>query len=70
MLQDPGQKQHFEKNFCQPHLLIWESLWRGRRQLQLTLGTQTLGTATLGSSFYHTDPDAAYSLAPQPGPTL
>ena len=36
----------------------WQVSWGGRRQLDLTLGTQTLMVTILGSLFYHMDTGA------------
>ena len=47
MLRDPGQKQWFERSLDQTYLLIWRISWRGKKQLQLTLGTQMLAAAIL-----------------------
>ena len=48
MVWDPGQKK-FDRSLSQTYLLILESLLERQRQLQLTLGTQTLVAAILGA---------------------
>ena len=52
MLWDSGHKREFDRRLGQTYQLIVDSLG-GRRQLQLTLGTQTLAVAVLGTSFHH-----------------
>ena len=58
MLQDPGQKQSFERSLVT--LLADPGVSCGDRgQPELTLRAQTLWAAILESSFYHEDTGAA-----------
>ena len=50
---DPGQRQKFERNLHQTHLLILESLPQRQEALKLTLGIQKLAAAILRSLFHH-----------------
>ena len=47
--------QQFERSLSQTHLLNLSSPSRGRGQLELTMGTETLVAAVLGSLFYPVD---------------
>ena len=53
MLQDPGQKQQFEKNFCQTQMLILESLSERQEETVTQPGNKDTMAATLESPFYH-----------------
>ena len=58
MLWDPGQRQQFERNLCQTHLLILESLPQKQEAVELTLGPQKLAAAIPRRLFHHTNTGA------------
>ena len=57
MLQVLMQKQYFEKNLGQAHLLTLESLPESQEVTEMPLGLWKLVAAILGNSFYHEDTD-------------
>lgn len=58
MLWDPEQRQQFERNLRQTHLLILESLLQRQEAVELTLGPQKLAAAIPRSSFHHANTGA------------
>ena len=57
-LQDPGQKQSFEKSLGQTHSLILESLPVTQEATGTHPGDRDTGSSHLGSSFYHKETGA------------
>lgn len=48
-----GRSNNLKGVWVRPTCCSWRAYQKGSRQLEVTLGTQTLGAAILGSSFYH-----------------
>ena len=70
MLQDLGQMQSFERSLLvRPTCWFWTASRRGRRQLELTLGTQVLEAAIFESSCHPKDAGGKSKVSRHPNLT-